>query len=52
MDNMEYSDSLKHWVRMAPRKIRSKMFWALIADYAIWFTLGGVVTWFAIKVWN
>lgn len=40
MENMEYNESLGHYIRSAPRKIRRKIFWALVADYAIWFFAG------------
>ena len=52
MKDMEYSETLGHWIRSAPRKIRRKIFWALVADYAIWFALGAFGMWFAMKVWN
>lgn len=43
MENMEYDTYLGHWIRSAPRTIRRKILWGLIADYAMWFVFGAVI---------
>lgn len=52
MDDMEYDGTMRHWIRSAPSKVRRRIFWALIADYAIWFFAGAAAGSLAIKVWS